>query len=411
MYEITCYYDQNLTKLVEEFIQWDVGQTIYFEDEGFVNDPMVHFFNKSSDLAIERLAVKNGNSYSVDVPNILLQDNLMIFIAIYDREVIAGENEVVNKGNTAYIARIAVHSRPKPEGYINEETISGIDLNAMQLDIKALQEEFDKYETRISDLESADKNLDEKISSIDDLYAKHDSQQSEIDNLTTKANSTQALLNSYTAMVDTNTKDISSIKNSLGDLHTHTNKDAIDSITVENIEKWNSAGDGSISVDETLTESGSAADAAIVGDKVSELQENINTNTESISSLDTRVSTNYTNIGTLHTELEDTRERLIRNVCYTTAITLDNFCQDCFEKSEETATWLVAFKGKFTSDWTPASEDTWMRGLFMIQNPNYDYAEVGTIFLVCSAGFFMGAVTATDSTPVITWEKITTTII
>jgi hypothetical protein len=91
----------------KSFFQWDLNQKLIIYDDSITE---VHFCNKTDDCALVCEVFKDGRLNTVDVPNILLQND-------WDIRVYA-----VAADHTEHAARFKVISRSKPADYVYTET-------------------------------------------------------------------------------------------------------------------------------------------------------------------------------------------------------------------------------------------------------------------------------------------------
>lgn len=90
----------------EQFYQWDIDRKLIVEPE----TDEVHYSNISNDKGLVCKTYKENGVTLADVPNILLQKDLRLYVYAYD------------KNYTKYSKQFDVVSRAKPESYIYTET-------------------------------------------------------------------------------------------------------------------------------------------------------------------------------------------------------------------------------------------------------------------------------------------------
>lgn len=78
---IPCYDYRN--KVITNFTQWDVNQTITIKNLDVDNAPIFHFYNKNCTESIGVQSVLTDGNITVDVPNVLLESDLIINIFVY----------------------------------------------------------------------------------------------------------------------------------------------------------------------------------------------------------------------------------------------------------------------------------------------------------------------------------------
>lgn len=137
MFELNCSYP-NGEKLIS-FVQWDMYQTIIIDGE-FIDAPMVHFCNKTSEKALcVRATLLNNNQISVEVPNILLTQPYPISIYVYQI--------TESSGRTILKDQISVIPREKPDDFEYKENYHVIYLNELEEEIIALNKELSDAES------------------------------------------------------------------------------------------------------------------------------------------------------------------------------------------------------------------------------------------------------------------------
>lgn len=167
---IPCYDYRN--KVITNFTQWDVNQTITIKNLDVDNAPIFHFYNKNCTESIGVQSVLTDGNITVDVPNILLESDLIINIFVYLITKVSGKS--------IYEFRIPVDSKKKPADYlyidnIKELITSGYTLDSIKQELNKsitnaenklaeLNIENNKSQTLLNELN--DKNLTSLTSSI-----------------------------------------------------------------------------------------------------------------------------------------------------------------------------------------------------------------------------------------------------
>lgn len=120
-------------KVLQELCQWDKNIIAYFDKiEDLTGEITCHFANREDGKAyVMSPTTLDDGSYSVQIPNILLQDFHAIYMYVYNSDTDESER-------TEYIARIPIIRRAQPEGYIYEDNVDYIDLNFLNSRISSL---------------------------------------------------------------------------------------------------------------------------------------------------------------------------------------------------------------------------------------------------------------------------------
>lgn len=135
MYEITCFDSEGNS--IDHLNQWDVNQTItiklYGNDSDYLkNEPFVLFSNRNSKEAKKvRSTVTGGDTITAQVPNILLEESLPLFISVYLTD---SDNDTSQK--TILSDEIIVRKQPKPSDYYYVENIERITAQQIKREIK-----------------------------------------------------------------------------------------------------------------------------------------------------------------------------------------------------------------------------------------------------------------------------------
>lgn len=103
-------------KILEYLTQWDINRKLKIDGFKLQTPPMIHFYNNNSLRALVVPSTLENNSIIVNIPNLILQKDEKINVAIFLT------NEV-NEGKTVYIGQIPVITKIKPEDYNYVENI------------------------------------------------------------------------------------------------------------------------------------------------------------------------------------------------------------------------------------------------------------------------------------------------
>lgn len=88
------------------------------------------------------------------------------------------------------------------------------------------------------------------------------------------------------------------------------------------------------------------------------------------------------------------------------SVSLKTFCDKIIELSGGLYT-AIPFKFRAAQDWLPTAQTQWVKGVVHIQNANYDYSEIGTMYLVVGADLYIGYIKQSNSVPSVEWKKAT----
>lgn len=88
------------------------------------------------------------------------------------------------------------------------------------------------------------------------------------------------------------------------------------------------------------------------------------------------------------------------------SVSLKTFCDKIIELSGGLYT-AIPFKFRAAQDWSPTAQTNWVKGVVHIQNANYDYSEIGTMYLVVGADLYIGYIKQSNSVPSVEWKKAT----
>lgn len=116
MFNITCL-DQDGTP-IQNFTQWDMGQSILIDGLTLDKPPQVHYWNAQSAQAYvdDKVTLVDGK-YKSTVPNALLMSAIAIYVAIYPFD------SATTSGKTIAQVRLSVNPRPEPSDYIFENNV------------------------------------------------------------------------------------------------------------------------------------------------------------------------------------------------------------------------------------------------------------------------------------------------
>lgn len=121
--------------------QWDYGQKLQIKGLSLGETIEVHFSNVKGKEAVVMIATKQGESYIVDIPNSLLENNLDIIAWVY----VIGSNS----GETVKTVILKVESRIKPQDFVSQNPDSqGL-----------LEDVLDKINNNIKDNAEFKKNI------------------------------------------------------------------------------------------------------------------------------------------------------------------------------------------------------------------------------------------------------------
>ena len=174
IYNIVCYNKND--EPITNFTQWDINQILKIKDWESSTAPIFHFCNKNSEKSIGVQSKIQDKEVTVDVPNILLQEALILKVFVYLDED--------NSGRTVYLLRIPVNPKPKPLDYEYTDNIDVVYIKDIIEEIKSIEEQL-QIETQ-----EAHKTLDiinEKLAgNSDSLKIYTVSSEEEIENLFTQ---------------------------------------------------------------------------------------------------------------------------------------------------------------------------------------------------------------------------------
>lgn len=133
MYNIVCYDSKGRT--ISNFTQWDLDQTITIKGLSLSKAPLIHFCNKNSTEALSIQSTLNeSGDITAEVPNILLEESLVIEAYIFETDG--------NAGKTLLKISIPVNSKPKPSDYIYSDNVEYISVGNVLTEIKEFQQQI-----------------------------------------------------------------------------------------------------------------------------------------------------------------------------------------------------------------------------------------------------------------------------
>ena len=158
MFDITCL--DSYGEVVTNFTQWDTDQSLTIKNTGLSSAPLFHFCNKNSKEALVVKSTLEGQTITVKVPNILLQEGIPMFVYLY-------AYSSLTSGKTLATAKIPVRPRPRPSDY---EYVGNIDVVSLALieerineAIESMEEAKQGVDTRVSQVEVTVQNLQKEV--------------------------------------------------------------------------------------------------------------------------------------------------------------------------------------------------------------------------------------------------------
>ena len=140
--ELEFYDSEN--NLLNEITQWDINRKLKIKGLTLIQAPMIHFYNQYCSRALVVQSAVSENEILVNIPNILLQKDVPITVAIF-------VEETENEAKTVYMNNINVKTKMKPEDYTFEENIEYI--NWKELDDLA-KNKYQEMQNLIDDINS-----------------------------------------------------------------------------------------------------------------------------------------------------------------------------------------------------------------------------------------------------------------
>lgn len=135
MFEVECLDPYDVP--IEYYTQWDINQKmkIILRDceEGLLTiPPNVHFANvRHKEAYVVRSSVENGDTILVNVPNVLLEENvpLLAYVYLTDRNDVSSQKTILK-------IDIPVRKRARPSNYDYVENIERITAQQIKREIK-----------------------------------------------------------------------------------------------------------------------------------------------------------------------------------------------------------------------------------------------------------------------------------
>lgn len=135
MFEVECLDPYDVP--IEYYTQWDINQKmkIILRDceEGLLTiPPNVHFANvRHKEAYVVRSSVENGDTILVNVPNVLLEENvpLLVYVYLTDRNDVSSQKTILK-------IDIPVRKRARPSNYDYVENIERITAQQIKREIK-----------------------------------------------------------------------------------------------------------------------------------------------------------------------------------------------------------------------------------------------------------------------------------
>lgn len=120
-------------KVLEKLYQWDMGQRVVLSGVESYGTTYFHFSNdQCGDVYLGDYTLDRGE-YTVEVPNILLQEDKPIRLYIFNQ---IGDETAI----TSQMVCIPVFPRPRPSGYVYENNIDYIRYEDLSAEIKELRD-------------------------------------------------------------------------------------------------------------------------------------------------------------------------------------------------------------------------------------------------------------------------------
>ena len=135
MFEVECLDPYDVP--IEYYTQWDINQKMKIVlrdcEEGLLTiPPNVHFANvRHKEAYVVRSSVENGDTILVNVPNILLEENvpLLVYVYLTDRNDVSSQKTILK-------IDIPVRKRARPSNYDYVENIERITAQQIKREIK-----------------------------------------------------------------------------------------------------------------------------------------------------------------------------------------------------------------------------------------------------------------------------------
>lgn len=118
MYEINCY--DSYGNIITYLTQWDYNRqlSMYLDEYNLLYAPEVHFCNQNSKEALVVQSSVEDSKVTVDIPNILLQEHLPLFLYVY-----LSDAQNASSQKTIISTTIPIRQRPRPADYIYEDNV------------------------------------------------------------------------------------------------------------------------------------------------------------------------------------------------------------------------------------------------------------------------------------------------
>ena len=146
------------TYVTDSLHQWDINQTLTVTGLNLTDAPEVHFANSNMDRAVVRRAIMNDHAISVDIPNSLLQDALIIkaHVGIYEGDAF----KVIE------LIEIPVIPRKRPLDYVLEASDDEVySFNALEYKVDKAKQAYDEAKDACDEAKGA---YDEAVDKIDE---------------------------------------------------------------------------------------------------------------------------------------------------------------------------------------------------------------------------------------------------
>lgn len=150
---------------IEELTQWNVNNTLYIHGLELSEPPFVHFANRKSETALPVESTIEGDAIVAPIPNILLQQDLQLLVYIYEY---AKDTYV---GKTTHIYEIPIRSKIRPDDYLFEENIKGINALVLDYNIRKLQEEQKQTNLSIGSINASITKLQNDLNDMNTQYS------------------------------------------------------------------------------------------------------------------------------------------------------------------------------------------------------------------------------------------------
>lgn len=137
-YDISCYDEKS--NRIYSLTQWDINRKVTIRDLGITEESfVVHACNSRSKEAPICKSILSGNDITLEVPNILLQQELPLIFYIY-------VNNSDGSAKTVYKIRIPINPRAKPAEYIYEDNFVYMSPDEIQKAIQDIRNAMDEVD-------------------------------------------------------------------------------------------------------------------------------------------------------------------------------------------------------------------------------------------------------------------------